>query len=68
MKVSFDGKFLTMVAENDQDIDVLKKIKSFQDTTTMAETYWHFECFDLSGQHFGLTPGDDQILLAVQYI
>lgn len=68
MKVSFDGKFMTMVAEDDQDLDVFKRIQSFQDTTTTAETYWHFDCFDLSGQHFRLTPGDDQILFAVEYI
>ena len=68
MKVSFDGKFMTMIAEDNQDIDVFKRIQSFQNKTTEKEQYWHLDCFDLSEQHFRLTPGDDQILFAVEYI
>ena len=68
MKVSFDGKFLTMIAEDDQDIDVFKQIKAFQDKEAEENNFWHFECFDLSEQHFSMKPGNDQILLAVQYI
>lgn len=68
MKVSFDGKFMTMVAEGDHDLNVFRQIKAFQDKTTKTESFWHFECFDLAEQSFSMTPGEDQILLAVEYI
>lgn len=68
MKVSFDGKFMTMLAEDDHDLDVFKQIKTFQDKTAETGEYWHFECFNLAKQRFSMTPGEDQILLAVEYI